>query len=165
MLARARCYTDRRVAMFAGQNLVEADGAVLERDRRAGQVQQPGSIRALAGDGAGLVRPLAQSRDPLPTGPRVVQPQALDVHDLEARALDLRQRLAESREIAVREDVAVQELGLAGAPPVKVVDDPVGQGETAALEPGAHAPAKSGVGREAAALGHAHRRDLLVTGR
>src|SRR5258707_8730414 len=138
MLARARCCTDRRVTMLAGQNLVEADGAVLERNRRAGQVQQPGSIRTLAGHGAGLVRPLAQSRDPLPAGPRVVQPEALDVPDLEARALDLRQGLAESREIAVREDVAVQELGLGGGLSVEGVDDPLVLGENAALEPGGH---------------------------
>src|SRR6267143_1324189 len=110
------------------------------------------------------VRALAQSRDPLPAGPRVMQPQALHVDDLEARALDLRQGLAESREIAVREDVAVQELGLAGALPVKVVDDPVVQVETTVLEPGAHAGEEGGIVRDADVLDHAAGGDLLVAG-
>src|SRR5256712_8729313 len=124
MLARARRATDGRVAVLAAQDLVEADGAVLEGDHRARQVEQPGSIRALAGHGARLVRPLAQPLDPLPAGPRLMQAQALDRAGLEAPALDLGQRLAESREIAVREDVAIQELGLAGARPGELVDGP-----------------------------------------
>src|SRR5207249_9406180 len=102
MLARARRATDGRVAVLAAQDLVEADGAVLEGDHRARQVEQPGSIRALAGHGARLVRPLAQPLDPLPAGPRVMQAQALDGHDLEARGRELRHRLPPPREARSR---------------------------------------------------------------
>ena len=54
--------------MLAHQDLVEAEGAALERDRRAGQIEEPGAVRPLAGQRAGLVRPRTEPLGPLPPG-------------------------------------------------------------------------------------------------
>src|SRR3989441_12806886 len=138
-LARSRRMSGPRVTVFAHQDLIEAERAALERDRRAGHVQAPGPVGAFTGQGAGLVRPRAEPLDPLPARAGVVQAQPLDVHDLPARPLHLGERLAEAGQVAIREDVTVEELGLARALPVEVMDDPVVEVEAAILQAGAHA--------------------------
>ena len=91
-----------------------------------------------------------------------MEAQSLDVHDLPARALHLGQRLAETGQVAVREDVTIEELGLARALPVEVVDDPVVEVEPAVLEAGADAPEEGRVVRDPDVLDHADGGDLVV---
>src|SRR5262249_19717575 len=152
------------IVLLARQNLVEPDRALRERDGGARQVKKPGPVRAPAGQGPSLVGPLAQPLDPVATGPRVVKAQTLDVHDLEARALDLGQGLAEPGEVAVREDVPVEELGLAGRLPVELVDDAVVEIEAAVLQHPAHVAEERWIVRDPDVLDHTDRRDLVESG-
>src|SRR4030095_8089426 len=119
-LARARLVAGLRVAVLAHHDLIEAERAVLERDRRASEIQAPGAVRALTRQGPRLVGARAQPFDPLPARPRVVQAEPLDIHDLPARALHLGERLADAGQLAVREHVAEQELELARVLPAEV---------------------------------------------
>src|SRR5215471_9248751 len=121
VLACVRRAARDRIVLLAREDLIEPDRAVGERDRRARQVEEPGAIRPLAGQRARFLVPLAEALDPVPAGARVVEPKPLDVEDLEAGPLDLGQGLAEPGQIAVRKDVAIEELGLAGRLPVKLV--------------------------------------------
>src|SRR5262249_58521827 len=98
-----RLVAGRRVAVLAHHDLVQAERARLERDRRAGEIQAPGAVRALAGEGPRLIRTRVEALGPVPAGPGVVQAQSLDVHDLPARALHLGERLADAGQLTVRE--------------------------------------------------------------
>ena len=93
-----------------------------------------------------------------------MQPEPLDVHDLEARALDLGQRLAEPRKVAVRKHVSIEELDLARRLPVELVDDPVVQIEAAVPQPPAHAAEERRIVRNPDVLDHADRGDLVEAG-
>ncbi len=148
--------------MLAQERLVEADGAVLEGHGRARQVQEPGAIGPLAHERARLVRARGQPLDPVAAGARVVQPEVLDVHDLPVGALHLGERLAHPRHVAVGEDVAQEELGLAGALPVKLVLDAVAQVEAPVAQQLADAAEERGVVLDPHVLDHADGRHLVV---
>src|SRR5262245_5634488 len=161
-LARPRLVAGLRIAMLAHHDLIEAERARLERDCRAGEIQAPGAVRALAGEGPRLVRARVESLGPVPAGPGVVKAQSLDVHDLPARALLLGERLADAGQLAIREHVAQEELELARILPAELVDDAMVQVEPAVLQARADAPEERGVVRDPDVLDHAHGRDLVV---
>src|SRR5206468_12850378 len=112
VLARGGRRPAGAVPLLAREHLVEADGAGLEGHGRARQIQKPRAVGALADDGARLVGARAQPLHPVAAGPRVVQPEVLDVQDLPARALHLGHGLGEAGEVPVREDVVEEEVRL-----------------------------------------------------
>src|SRR6267143_465979 len=124
----------RGISVLAQENLVEADGAALEGDGGARQIEEPRAVSPLADQRARLVGAGPQPLDPLAARPRVVQAQAFHVEDLPAGPLHLRECLRQPGEVAVGEDVAVEEIGLAGAPPVEFVSDAVVQVEAAVVQ-------------------------------
>src|SRR5712691_9629518 len=101
------------VPLLAQQELVEPDRAAFERHGRAGEVEEPRAVDALAHDGARFVGAGLEALDPLAAGARVVQAQVLEVEDFPAGALDLCHRFRDAGEVPVREDVLVKEVRLA----------------------------------------------------
>src|SRR5712691_2650572 len=152
------------VPLFAQQELVEPDRAALEGHGRAREVEEPGAVDALAHDGARLVGASLEPLDPLAAGARVVQPQVLEVDDFPAGALDLCHRLRDAGEVAVRKDMLVEKIRLAGPLPVELVMDAVVEVEPAVVEHLADAAEERGVVRDAHVLDNTNGSDLVVAG-
>src|SRR5882672_1861991 len=68
VLARRGLRPADPVPLLAQQELVQPDRAAREGHRGAGEVEQPGAVRALAHDGARLVGAGLQPLHPLPAG-------------------------------------------------------------------------------------------------
>src|SRR6266540_2197070 len=147
VLARGGRRAAGAVPLLAREHLVEPDGAGLEGHGRARQIQEPRAVGALADDGARLVGAGAQTLHPVAAGPRVVQPEVLDVQDLPARALHLAHGLGEGGEVQVREDVVEEEVRLAGPLPVELVVDAVVEIEPAVVEQAPDAAEEGGIVR------------------
>src|SRR6266542_1113710 len=163
VLARGGRRAAGAVPLLAREHLVEPYGAGLEGHGRARQIQKPRAVGALADDGARLVGAGAQTLQPVAAGPRVVQPEVLDVQDLPARALHLGHGLGEGGEVPVREDVVEEEVRLAGPLPVELVVDAVVEIEPAVVEQATDAAEEGGIVRDPHMLDDPDGRDLVVT--
>src|SRR5688500_6927781 len=89
------------IPLLTHEDLVEPDMPLLERHRRAGEVEAPDAVDPLTHEGARLVGPRLEPLHPLAAGPRVVEPQPFDVHDLPARPLLLGHGLGEPRQFPI----------------------------------------------------------------
>src|SRR2546425_9631413 len=100
----------RRLAFPAREHLVDVHPLVLEAVRTAGEIDLPDAVALVP---RGRDRPLAvlfQALGPLQAGAGVVAPQRLDVRDLESGAGHLAKHERQVGELAVRENVAVDEF-------------------------------------------------------
>src|SRR5262249_39237965 len=108
----------RGALRLAGERLVDVDPALGEGVGAAGEVDAPDAKALLARDADGARAGRFQPVRPLATGARVVAAERLDVDHLEAGAGHVAQSERDVRQLAVREDIAVDEragptLGLA----------------------------------------------------
>src|SRR5690606_4173608 len=103
------------LARLDREDLVQVHPAALEAVGAAGQVQAPDAQGLLRHQRRRLLQTLLQALAPQLQGARVVQAQALDVDDLQAGFADRGADGHQVRQLALGEDVAVDEL--AGATP------------------------------------------------
>src|SRR5437867_11363698 len=164
ILARRGLRPAHAVPLLAQEELVEADRPARERHGRAGQIQEPRPIRPLAHDGARLVGAGLETLHPLAARARVVEAEVLHVEDFPARTLDLRHRLGDTGQIAVGEDVLVEEIGLARPLPMELVMDAVVEVEPAVVQHLPDATEEGGIVRHPHVLDDSDGRDLVVAG-
>src|SRR6185436_14824074 len=115
VLARERQRAGALVRAAGGEHLLDRDPALLEGVRAAGEVGAPDAQALLAGMAARSLEVRFQPARPVPEGLRVVQPQGLDIHDLEAGGGHLLDDQREVRQLAVREHVPADEIAAAQA--------------------------------------------------
>src|SRR5262245_13961437 len=164
ILARARPPPSCRIPLLAHELLIEPDGAELEGHRRARHVEEPGPVDALTHQVPRLVPPRLQALHPVAAGAGVVQAEALDVEDLPSRSLLLGHGLGEAGQVAIREDVPVEELRLAGGLPVELVRDPMVQVQAAIVQHLADPSEEARVVGDPHVLDDPDGRDLVVAG-
>src|SRR5689334_8919507 len=153
---------------FRRQRLEDADPAAIEADRHACKIDepQPGLHRADLALGGGLVR--QQAIVPQPRGARVVLAPALDIMNLEAISLQVRDRHSDVIEFAAGENVAADCKGLLAVAAEELAigalrrpRDGVMQIEPGGLEQPMDGPEIARVVFAADVLEHADRRDLV----
>ena len=145
------------VVQFDRQNLVQLNHIRLEAKPRPGHVQAPHLGGGKPDLGDRLVPVLDEVGAPVPQRHRVVLPQVLLVHHLQADVLGLGDDATRAGELAVGEHIAVDETARCGAGPVVGPGDAVIEQQCAGAHLGLQEPEVRRVVLHADVLGQADR--------